>query len=221
MTTTTRRMSVAMVLALYTVALVYACSNEDKSTPDDPNGPFTSGGHGSPTPASTKSKSSAPVTAKVKLTPTNTASRARGTGSFVDKGGETTVSVSISSGGFAGDHGLSIYEYGSCDPTDAGPAMAAGNHWNPTDAGHGLPTYTSHHLGDLGNISIDTSGSGTFEFTSKDFGVAPRDGGHSVVGHALIFHDWLDDGISPPSGNEGTRTACGVIELVETSDKDK
>ena len=88
-------------------------------------------------------------------------------------------------------------------------AGAAGGHWNPADAGHGLPAAAVHHAGDMGNISIGADGKGTLTLLSKEWTVQP--GPKSVVGHSLIFHIRQDDGTSQPVGDAGTRPGCGVI----------
>lgn len=212
---TTRRTFTAMMLAVYGMgAIAYACSNDPKSSPSDD----TSSGNTS-TGGTSKAKPPATFSAKATISPTTDASNVFGTAGFVDNGAETTVTVDITGGGFPGNHGFHIHEHGSCDPdtADGGPAMAAGGHWNPTDAGHGLPTSASHHLGDLGNITIDGQGKGTLTLKSKEFYV--RDGGKSVVGHSVIFHEMFDDGVAQPAGNSGARMGCGVIEPVEVKKK--
>jgi Cu-Zn family superoxide dismutase len=63
-------------------------------------------------------------------------------------------------------------------------------------------------MGDLGNITINSDGTGKLVQTSSVFSVKP--GPYSVVGHAVIYHANLDDGL-PPVGNAGARPGCGVI----------
>jgi len=120
------------------------------------------------------------------------------------------------SGGVPGEHGMHIHQNGSCDPVDGGAALAAGAHWNPYDAGHGLPTASNHQLGDLGNITIDEKGNASLTLTSNDFYVRP--GELSVVGHAVVIHEKMDDG-TPPTGNAGARPGCGVIERADAVTK--
>jgi Cu-Zn family superoxide dismutase len=159
-------------------------------------------------------------TAHAMINPTADAS-ATGTATFTEENGEVTVVVNITSAfpdggpGGPGLHGLHIHQNGSCGPNDAGPdgaivqAGAAGPHWNPLDAGHGYPDAATHHAGDMGNILIDDAGKGTLTMTSKEWTV--QDGGKSVVGHAIVFHVQMDDGISQPVGDAGARPGCGVI----------
>jgi Cu-Zn family superoxide dismutase len=104
-----------------------------------------------------------------------------------------------------GDHGVHIHEFPSCGDAGAG----AGSHWNPADAGHGFPQSPVHHLGDLGNLLINSDGTGSTVLKSKDFYV--KDGPSSVINHAIIYHSQHDDG-TQPSGNSGARLGCGVIQ---------
>jgi len=185
------RPRMALVVIGLSAVLVSACSDD--------------------TPAANSGSTASELTAKAVLASTGGGSAVEGTAVFVEKGDETTVTVTITAGGGApGEHGLHIHEKGSCDPVDGGPGLAAGGHWNPVDAGHGYPSATPHHLGDLGNITIDAEGKGTVVVKSKDFYV--HDGPNSVVGHTVIYHAQKDDGVSQPVGNAGARPGCGVIQ---------
>ena len=107
-------------------------------------------------------------------------------------------------GGAPGNHGLHIHE----NPSLRG-WRTPGAHWNPADAGHGLPELSdTHHLGDLGNILVNSDGTGTTVKTSKAFTV--QDGPNSVVNHAVIYHEKHDDGTGP-AGNAGPRPGCGIV----------
>jgi Cu-Zn family superoxide dismutase len=104
----------------------------------------------------------------------------------------------------AGDHGIHIHEQGSC--AEAG--LAAGGHFNPAQAPHGLlPQDGPHkaHGGDLGNITVQADGTGTLEATLP--GVLLKD----VTGRAMILHEKRDD-FGQPTGNAGGRIGCGIIE---------
>ena len=108
----------------------------------------------------------------------------------------------------SGKHGFHIHENGSC--ADGG--NAAGGHFNPDGLPHGLlfkDGITHAHAGDLGNLVIGPSGSGTFETVVKDITLAG--GKHNVAGRAFILHEKEDD-FGQPTGNAGGRIACGVIE---------
>lgn len=141
---------------------------------------------------------------------------AAGQATFTEQNGEVTVVVDMTAADPVSTmHGIHIHQNASCGDNDSGVGGAivnggaAGAHWNPTDAGHGLPAAAVHHLGDMGNISIGADGKGTLTLLSKEWTVQP--GPKSVVGHALVFHIRQDDGTSQPVGDAGTRPGCGVI----------
>jgi Cu-Zn family superoxide dismutase len=163
---------------------------------------------------------SAPLapTARAAIAPTSDGGTVQGTATFTEGTGSVTVNVTIT-GATPGYHGMHIHQNGSCDPTtnDAGVVTAAGGaggHWNPGDAGHGFPDAAPHHAGDMGNILINDAGAGTMTLTSTEWTVQ-GDGGMSVVGHAVVFHQGEDDGVSQPVGDAGPRPGCGVIQRIQ------
>ena len=111
-----------------------------------------------------------------------------------------------------GLHAVHIHAMGDCSAADG---TSAGGHWNPTDEDHGEWGGDSFHLGDLGNIPVDSDGTGTFELTTDlwDMGTGSD---LDIVGKAIIVHAGADDFVSQPSGAAGARIGCGVIELVES-----
>lgn len=210
--------SIALAVTLVSVAgaLAWACS--DDSTPPPSDEASSSGTSGSNTSGGTSGSSgtsgtSTPIKAKATIKATSDASRVEGTAEFVENGAAMTVTVAItSSGGTPGEHGLHIHDKGSCDAVDGGPGLGAGGHWNPADSGHGFPSGALHHLGDLGNIAIDDAGQGSVKLTVPTTTMHVHDGPNSVVGHAVIYHAQMDDGVSQPVGNAGARPGCGVIQ---------
>jgi glucose/arabinose dehydrogenase len=123
---------------------------------------------------------------------------------------EIAVSVSGLPVDGAGEHGIHIHEVGACSPN----FEAAGEHFNPTNAAHGLDDPQGPHAGDLPNIELDGAGSGDYVTTSDRFTLLP--GPLSIFdidGSALLIHAGADDQVSDPSGNSGERVACGVIML--------
>lgn len=107
-----------------------------------------------------------------------------------------------------GLHGVHIHENPDCGME----GEAAGPHWNPTGAMHGRFGSGEFHLGDIGNISVDADGHGEYELTTPLWTLG--DGSLTdVTEHALIVHENADDYVSQPSGNAGTRIACGVISI--------
>jgi Cu-Zn family superoxide dismutase len=120
------------------------------------------------------------------------------------------VRVRIESSGLApGIYGAHIHAAGRCDA----PAFeSAGPHWNPTGRQHGRDNPGGQHLGDLPNLMVGTDRRGSFEFTVA--GAMLSSGAQPVLdadGAALVIHARPDDYRTDPSGNSGTRIACGVL----------
>lgn len=72
-------------------------------------------------------------------------------------------------------------------------------HFNPTDTPH------PQHAGDLPPLLLCNSGAymtvATNRFRVKD-----------IIGQTVIIHNMPDDFTTQPSGNAGTKIACGVIK---------
>lgn len=108
-----------------------------------------------------------------------------------------------------GTHGFHIHENGSC--AEAG--KAAGGHYNPDDVEHGkllADGFENAHAGDLGNVNIGAGGEGVYSALIS--GLSLTGGDYPVAGHAFILHAQPDD-FGQPTGNAGSRLACGVIQL--------
>ncbi len=109
-----------------------------------------------------------------------------------------------------GAHGFHLHETGSCEP-DFG---AAGGHFNPTAAEHGFLVVGGPHAGDMPNIHVPDSGALTIEVLNTNV-TLEEDAPETLFdddGTALLIHAGVDDYKSPPSGDAGTRIACGVVE---------
>ena len=108
-----------------------------------------------------------------------------------------------------GAYGAHIHATGRCDA----PGFAtAGPHWNPTGAQHGKDNPAGMHKGDLPNLLVGTDGRGSFEYTVP--GVSVGRGGNRLLdadGAALVIHAQPDDYRTDPSGNSGSRLACGEL----------
>ena len=120
-----------------------------------------------------------------------------------------------------GEHGFHIHENGSCEPDSTGtPGGAAGGHFNPLDSPHGPPSNSpsGRHAGDLGNLTAATNESRTTRGTIADsvltFGALTN-----VVGKAVVVHAGADDLESQPSGDAGSRIACGVIRPADEPER--
>jgi Cu-Zn family superoxide dismutase len=81
---------------------------------------------------------------------------------------------------------------------------------------HGSPNETERHVGDLGNIEVDSSGVANINFTDSLISLR---GPHNIIGRALVVHNNTDDlgkgdnEDSRKTGNAGARIACGVIGI--------
>lgn len=130
---------------------------------------------------------------------------------FTQNNEEVTIQVTVE--GFtaagAGEHGIHIHTTGACTPDFA----AAGSHFNPTAAQHGMDNPNGPHAGDLPNIEIDADGNGSYEATTTLVTLTAGDNAlFDSDGSALVIHANPDDMVTDPSGDSGDRIACGVIE---------
>jgi len=109
-----------------------------------------------------------------------------------------------------GMHGVHLHATPSCDPPQF---QSAGGHWNPLGRQHGHANPLGPHLGDLGNLSVDSSGVGRGQFTVPGASLGPRPPSLGNPGTALVIHAVADDERTDPSGNSGARIACGAIRV--------
>jgi Cu-Zn family superoxide dismutase len=123
------------------------------------------------------------------------------------------VSIQVSLSGLKpGSHGFHIHEFGD----NTGGCASTGGHFNPHSKTHGAPNAQTRHVGDLGNVVADASGS--VSVVLKDDQVSMF-GPLSVIGRSVVVHEGVDDlGLggheqSLTTGNAGGRLACGVIGI--------
>ena len=120
-----------------------------------------------------------------------------------------TIIKGILKGLEPGKHGFHIHEFG--DLSDG--CKSAGGHYNPEGVDHG--DLNQGHVGDLGNIVADQSGTARFQIKAERVELS------DVVGRAIVIHADEDDlgkggdEESLKTGNAGDRLACGVIRLRE------
>jgi len=100
-----------------------------------------------------------------------------------------------------------IHEHGDC----SNKAEMAHGHWNPTQSQHGKWDSGNFHLGDIGNVKLDSKGKG--QLTMETFRwTLGGSWSKNIVGKAIIIHGGMDDYKTQPTGNAGTRIGCGVIQ---------
>ena len=93
-----------------------------------------------------------------------------------------------------GFYGMHIHEYGDCTI----PFDRTGEHYNPTGAMH------PHHSGDMVSL-LGNNGFAYHVFYDKRFSI------DEIMGKSVIIHSNMDDFMSQPSGNSGSKIGCGVI----------
>jgi Cu-Zn family superoxide dismutase len=109
-----------------------------------------------------------------------------------------------------GLHAIHLHEIGRCQPPgfqSAGPDLNPGG-----TRRHGHRHPEGHHLGDLGNLTVEPDGTGDRTVTIGDpraaRGKAMLLGG---LGRSLVIHANPDDERSQPDGKSGARIACAEL----------
>ena len=167
-----------------------------------------------------QSGTSATTSATADIVSTENTSQVLGTATVqegADGGVVVTFDIGPSTDISGGEHAIHIHENGACglgDSDDDGveeAGGAAGGHYNPTDVGHGEDN--GPHVGDseLYNYTFNDDGSFSGEVV---FPQASLEGENPLLkegGTAIMIHEGTDDKETDPSGNAGSRVACGVI----------
>ena len=110
-----------------------------------------------------------------------------------------------------GQHGIHIHQNAKCDAPDF---KSAGAHFNPGGKQHGPNNPNGPHAGDMPfNLTVGPDGTDKTEFSTKGISLDPKamDSVFTNDGTSLVIHEKADDMMTDPSGNSGTRIACGVI----------
>lgn len=130
-----------------------------------------------------------------------------GTARLYDRGGEVTVSVSLS-GLPQGLHAVHLHTTGDCSANDF---TSAGGHLNPMGKQHGRLNPEGAHLGDLPNVEISEAGIGTVSTILNGPAETVLAQIFDTDGTAVVVHEGPDDYRSDPAGAAGSRIACGVF----------
>lgn len=94
-----------------------------------------------------------------------------------------------------------IHSGGSCTGNSTDPFANAMTHYNPNNCQH------PYHAGDLPPI-FGANGLGFSTFLTNRFSA------EEIIGKTVIIHSGPDDFTTQPSGNSGTKIACGVIKRI-------
>lgn len=130
-----------------------------------------------------------------------------GTAQLLDNGSQVTLSVAVA-GMTQGTHGIHLHMTGSCTAPEF---TSAGGHLNPGMKQHGTENPAGSHLGDLPNLVVGASGTGTVTATLHGTRAEVLAQIFDADGTAVVVHANADDYRTDPSGNSGTRIACGVL----------
>lgn len=141
-----------------------------------------------------------------------------GTIKITQSSAQSNVTIQVQLTGFNSSypngtlHGFHVHQNGllTNQCSDAGP------HFNPFNVSHGAPTDATRHVGDLGNVAIDSTGNVQTTITDN---VVSLFGPQSVVGKAFVVHETFDDlGLgnfsdSKTTGHAGRRFGCCLITM--------
>lgn len=95
--------------------------------------------------------------------------------------------------------GFHIHEGTSCTGSLTDEFANAKSHFNPTNCPHPF------HVGDLPSL-IENNGYAYMTVLINKFKI------QDILGKVVVIHDLPDDFTTQPSGNSGTKIACGKIE---------
>lgn len=112
-----------------------------------------------------------------------------------------------------GTHAMHIHNNGQCHAGEAKPFDSAGPHFNPFGKKHGLENPDGPHAGDLPNFEVKADGTAHVEVLARLVSLDPA-APNSLLktgGTCLMIHEKPDDYKTDPTGNAGTRWACGMI----------
>jgi Cu-Zn family superoxide dismutase len=137
----------------------------------------------------------------------------KGTVTFTEDRTGNRIKIEINLSGLNKNalHGFHIHEAG--DMSEKCESMCA--HFNPYKKTHGKPGMRERHVGDLGNLQTDSSGSAIY--IMKDDLIKLRGEKANIIGRGLIIHADEDDcgqgenEASLINGNAGKRIACAII----------
>lgn len=128
---------------------------------------------------------------------------------FTREGDQVRVSATIEGLEPESRHGFHIHQFGDCTATDG---TSAGGHFNPAENPHAGPDSDQRHVGDLGNLDSNADGVAELDYADS---VIELEGANSILGRGVIVHAGEDDMETQPTGDAGSRLACGVIGVAQ------
>ena len=140
-----------------------------------------------------------------------------GDATFTEGPNGVTINANLQPGQNAlgpGEHGIHIHETGSTSPD----FEAAGEHFNPTNAQHGLQNPEGPHAGDLENIVVNEDGSAYYQTLNNRITLSGENAILDSDGSTLVIHAGSDDQQTDPSGHSGGRAVAGVIRLAQSGE---
>lgn len=108
-----------------------------------------------------------------------------------------------------GTHGFHLHTTGQCEAPDF---TSAGGHLNPAEREHGHENPAGSHLGDLPNLEVGADGTASTTVALDAESASAVETLFDADGTAVMIHADPDDYRTDPTGNAGSRIACGVLE---------
>jgi len=105
-----------------------------------------------------------------------------------------------------GAHGFHVHE----KKQTGNDCKSSGGHWDPEGTEHGSRTAKIRHAGDFGSIVADKNGVAIFDFEIAGGGSSTLFGENALTDRSLVIHE-IEDDFGQPTGNAGSRLACGVL----------
>jgi Cu-Zn family superoxide dismutase len=140
-----------------------------------------------------------------------------GEATFTEGPNGITINANLQPGQDAagpGAHGVHIHETGETSPD----FEAAGEHFNPSGAQHGLENPAGPHEGDLEEIVVNEDGSAYYQTLTDRITLSGENAILDSDGSALVIHAGSDDQETDPGGNSGGRAVAGVIRLAQSGE---
>jgi Cu-Zn family superoxide dismutase len=139
--------------------------------------------------------------------------KVKGTVKFTEDFANGCVQININLTGLKKNSFLGFHVHQAGDLTDKCESMCA--HFNPYKKNHGCPGMKERHVGDLGNLTVNSKGCANYQMDDKV--IKLRGNVANIIGRGLIIHEQEDDcglgnnAASKVNGNAGKRIACAII----------